>query len=521
MHFFEGFGKACSQTRIVYLALILIIFAVCFAVSGELYGNKISSDIISGNYVDLNNKKINGDIVVTNASICQKLIIENSEINGNVVFDQSLFNNDVSFANTTIMGQSSFVNSIFNRVSKFNRSYFRDRANFENATFTQGRFEDAEFSGDAVFSYCKFINKPTFGCAIFNKDAIFRNSNFKKSDFSNVHFKGIAFFPMAAFGDATYFNSAIMSDEANFYNVSFHGVAVFSDLKASNKVDFSNAVFSRMADFTDSRFGGYTDFYKAEFQEEAHFSNLKASSEVDFSRSNFSQKADFRDTRFNGYVNFKNASFKNLTLNGAILNQFYLPWKNVKGKLDCDEYLYLRMINTYKDMGLFDDADDCYYYFKNNYHQSYIFSDCIESILGELYGWGVKPLNTIKWSIIFILIFGLYFWLPYILTDAHCTEGRSDTPGTKYSGCRPNGSVQSMELHAGRFFDAAKSTCLSLIISLILSARIFASALTSTIDGPSMNGSGRNIAKLEKLLAHLMAFLFLIAISKTILREII
>jgi hypothetical protein len=184
------------------------------------------------------------------------------------------------------------------------------------------------------------------------------------------------------------------------------------------------------------------------------------------------------------------------------------------------------MINTYKEMGLFDDADDCYYYFKDNYRQSYPFSDCIESILGELYGWGVKPLNAIKWSIIFILIFGLYFWFPYILTNPHCIEGRSDIPGDKSSERRPNGAMKSIdrdsnELYAGKPFNAANSTCSSLILSLILSARIFASALTSIIDGPSLDEPGGNIAKLEKLLAHIMAFLFLIAVSKTILREII
>jgi len=466
-------GGKKSIFLLIIILLIIVLEGTC-----KIATEAISADMIDlGNSIDIKNKKINGDITIINKEINWTIYIEDCEIDGNLILKESEFLKSVSFANTTIRGRSSLEHTVFSDLATFEKSCFMDIANFDYVSFDEARFTKSKFSKDARFMHSTYGKGSSFGNSIFNEDAIFTLSKFKEVDFNRVEFNGKAIFYRVIFRENANFNSAVLSEEADFYNADFQGDADFSDLKASN--------------------------------------------EIDFSKSNFSQEANFGNIRFNGYANFKNASFESLKLNGAIFNQFYLPWKNVKGKLDCDEYLYLCMINSYKEMGLFDDADDCYYYFKDNYRQSYPFSDCIELILGELYGWGVKPLNTIMWSINFILIFGLYFWFPYILTKPHCAEGKTDIPGDKSSERRLNSSMQSMELHAGKFFNAAKSTCLSLIISSILSARIFASALTSTIDGPSMNGPGRNIAKFEKLLAHLMAFLFLIAVSKTILREII
>lgn len=495
--------KVCYKRVLIYLIIASFIFMGFSEADGIVNGDTIPI-IISSNDIIFNDVKITGDIILTNMTIRNKLVIENSEINGSIVFDGSQFMKQVSFSDTTILGQSSFISSTFNHVAKFKQTNFIGRANYKKAAFMQGEFDRAVFYEDAIFKYCTFINEPTFTYASFNKDALFTSSAFNGGDFNHGSFYKNVFFNDATFQDKAYFNYAIMS----------------------NIADFSNAKFSNMMSLNDSRFMGYADFYNTTFAGDAYFSDLKASNEVDFSKSNFSKMADFHDARFSGYANFKNASFRNLFLSGALFNQFYLPWKNVKGKLDCDEYLYLRMISTYKDLGLFDDADDCYYYFKHNYLQSYQFSNFIEPILGELYGWGVKPINTIKWSLIFILVFGLFFWFPYILTDTNLVKGRPDLSITKPSECSPNSTVQSIgkdstDLHAASFSCVVSSIFLSLILSLIFSARIFASALTSTIEGPSLKGSGSNIAKLEKLLAHIMAFLFLIAISKTILREII
>ncbi|MDD4653132.1 MAG: pentapeptide repeat-containing protein [Methanothrix sp.] len=473
---------------------LIIIFMIIQGVKCETSGAVISSYIISNNSIDLRNERINGDIDVKNKLVCGSIQIEDSEIDGNLLFGGSIFQNCVSIRNTTILGKSYFNNSLFydqvdfeksrfSDFANFRDSTFFDMANFKNASFDEANFVESIFSDDALFSRCNFSAVSKFNGANFNKYVTFADSRFyHMAFFSETTYKGYALFERAKFYYYAYFGNAFMSEDV--------------------------------------------DFFETMFREDAHFSNLKALKEVDFSKSDFSKKANFRDARFSGYANFKNASFQNLILNGAIFNQFYLPWKNVKGKLDCDESLYLHMISTYKDLGLFDDADDCYYYFKNNYRQSYKFNDLIEPILGELYGWGVKPLNTIKWSIIFILIFGLYFWLLHILNNLQCGEGRSDLPETKYSESHQNGTVQSIDkdstdLHVASFFSVVWSTFLSLTMCLIFSARIYASALTSIIEGPSLHGTRSNIAKLEKLLAHLMAFLFLIAISKTILREII
>jgi hypothetical protein len=438
-----------SRKRIIYILVIVVLFAAFCEARGELKGADLSHKIDLRKNVSLEYEKIKGDIKLIDETIYKPIIIENCEIDGNLIFKNSNFLSKVSFRNVTVSGQSSFLASNFSKRACFEKSRFKGKANFESVSFAEAVFDESEFLEDATFKDCSINKNSGFRAATFNKDAIFTTAKFRDdSQFNYVRFKGDASFRDSLFAKKAEFNSAIFSGEADFYKARFQGDAIFSKLKSSKDCDFSYAEFLNGADFSDSRFGGIVDF------------------------------RGFR-------------SLGNLTLKGARFDQLYLPWKEAKDRLQGDEQLYLSLINSYKQRGLFDDVDDCYYSFRERYPPSYPFSGLIEQMLKYLYGWGVRPFNTVKISFVFIGLFGLYFWLVHVPAKTSETDRRSGIPGS------------------------------SLFTALILSAKIFASALTSVVSETSLDGQAGNAAKLEKFLAHVLAALFLLALAKTILRDII
>lgn len=447
----------------------------------DIDGADVSSKISLDENVYLNYKKIDGNIIVKYVNFNNHIQIENCIISGDLILENSEFDY-ICIKNTTIFGRSSFYKSNFSDSAIFVDSMFKGIANFEDAIFDEVKFDRSEFSEDANFEYCLFDKTSRFNGVIFNKDAVFTQ---------------------ATFNDETFFIEARFLNDAYFPRIIF-----------ANDVEFNSAFFS-----------GRVDFYRTQFRRNALFSELISSDEFDFSEADFRGKADFFSSRFGRIVNFHNASFFGiLRLNEIRFNQLYLPWKNAKDNLSCDKYLYLYLINSYKEQGLFEDADDCYYYFRDHYPQSYPFSFMIEPILKCLYGWGVKPFNTILSSLFFIAIFGLYFWLVRAPIKA---DKRSDITGNEYSARISETHLKTFGqktfiLHAKAFSTILKKFAISSqMTALILSAKIFASALTPIISEPSVNGPAGNAAKLEKLLAHVLAALFLIALAKTVLREII
>jgi len=483
MLFFEGSRWTRRVKRIIHLLIVIVLIAGFCEGKGEITGADIASEISLGNNVSMENEKIKGDIIIINRTTCKPMKIENCEIDGDLVLENSIFRDRVYFKNTTVLGQSSFSHSTFSKLAKFEKSRFKGKANFEDASFAEARFNESEFLEDAIFRNCSFNSSNKFDFATFNKDAIFTQAEFCDSSFNYASFHGDAYFSHTIFKKNVEFNSVVISGKADFYKAMFQGDAIFSKLEVSSDVDFSNAEFLKEANFYDSRFGGM--------------------------------------------ANFRNASFKILNLNDVSFNQLYLPWKNAKDNLSCDEYLYLYLINSYKQRGLFDDVDDCYYYFKEHYPQKYPFSIVIEPMLNYLYGWGVRPFRTIFCAVLFIGLFGLYFWFVQAPIKAFKVDERSGIPENEYAAHKTENYPETInqntfEFHARKLFTMLKRLASSSIfIALILSAKTFGSALTSIISETSLNGPAGNAAKLERFLAHVLAALFLIALTKTILREII
>jgi hypothetical protein len=91
--------------------------------------------------------------------------------------------------------------------------------------------------------------------------------------------------------------------------------------------------------------------------------------------------------------------------------------------LEFDERTYLSLINNYDNLGWHNDANKCYYNYRNAVRRNWLksraqpilikisnianwFIDTTEMLL---YGYGVRPLFTIIWSSIIVLAFGIFF----------------------------------------------------------------------------------------------------------------
>jgi hypothetical protein len=216
---------------------------------------------------------------------------------------------------------------------------------------------------------------------------------------------------------------------------------------------------------------------------------------ADFTSAMFDKEASFDDTQFNGTTIFNNSRFKDdalfentifrdvLYLTRAKYDKFYIRWASIneQGKLGYDDTAYLLLIKNFKNIGFFEDAYDCYYQYRIAHLQKvwgpYRIFDV--AALG-LYGYGVKPLYPLIWAIILILL----FWPIYLALNLDMTPGEA----FKFS-----------------------------FIVLLSGAGPFLS-ISSDL---SKAGKYKKLAFAEKILGSILFALFLIALSKTIIGEIV
>jgi len=428
----------------------------------ESYSENISKKINSGECVNISNKMVNQSIMISKLIIDEPIIIDNCLIVGDVSANGIIFNNRISFKNTVFLGKVNFLRSCFNETTLFKNAIFKDTAEFSASKFRDANYGGGQFFENVFFTMCNF-HYSDFNNTIFYKDAVF--------DYVNLT-------------DVTLF------DKANFKDDSY----------------FRHATFAGDPRFDDALFYGIADFYKTTFPGEASFYNSKFYQRADFSRTNFSNAA-FEGSSFSGIADFRMANYQTLDLRDITFDRMLLSWKEAKNNLICDKSFYLYLIKSYKDLGLFEEADDCYYYFKEMYPPTDFFSKCIDQPLKYFYGWGVKPFNAFVFSILFTILFGLYFWkkTDFILDFRPKDEFMLNKNNSFSIFCEISNNLANSYL----------------LKSIYFSARVFASAITSHVSDPSTGTKSRNAAKIEQLIAQLLAALFLIAVTKTIIREII
>ena len=259
-------------------------------------------------------------------------------------------------------------------------SVFEDDIYFFNT-----KFRDFFFVTNA-----DFLGKTDFGGANFCADTCFQGADFNDNvTFENADFSGDAYFEHADFNDNVTFERADFSGDAYFK------YANFSDNVFFINVDFLSDAYFEHADFNDT-----ATFERADFSGDAYFSDVKFRDEVSFDYTKFN-KVYFIETLFT-FVSFKELEFYRIKVN----------WSSLNDRLVFDGPTYTKLINNFREMEQFDDADAAYYQYRrlSQANKKWSFSKLLDVLAWLSCGYGVKPGYPLIWSLILIVAFALVYW---------------------------------------------------------------------------------------------------------------
>jgi len=172
-----------------------------------------------------------------------------------------------------------------------------------------------------------------------------------------------------------------------------------------------------------------------------------------------------------------------LYLTRSKYDKLYIRWENINknGKLGYDDTEYLLLIQNFKNLGFFEDANECYYQYRKA-HLSKV--DGLNWIFDGaalcLYGYGVQPSYPMFCAIILILL----FWLIYLNLNLEMSPRET----LKFS-------IEVLLSGAGPF---------SPIPSDLSKARNY-----------------ENLALVEKIAGSVLFALFIIALGKTIIGDVV
>lgn len=285
----------------------------------------------------------------------------------------------IKIYNSTVSGSVKLNGNILNNSVQIDRTIFMGPVDFINCQFKEpAEFIGSQFNDNSVFSYSKFGNGADFTSTKFNKSVSFKNTNFEHSSlFFNAKFKGIASYEFASFLNGSFFDSAIFFDSVIFRN----------------------------AHFDDAR------FLACDFEGNVNFDSAKFDNSAIFTSSNFDKK---------------------LYLTGIDFKKLSINWEDIKYALSADGQTYLLLIKNFKDNEQFEDADNCYYQYRDKKRQNMPFSwgKISEYISWLSCGYGVRWQHTIISAIAAVIMFGIYYEFYYIkgIMINSFLKQQSDTP---------------------------------------------------------------------------------------------
>jgi hypothetical protein len=478
---------------IIALALIIVITSTTYG--KEVKAKNVMDAIQRGEPANFDGYTIKGDLDLSGSlegykDISVPISINNSTINGNVYFRNTIFLEQVVFSNSYINGIANFGGSQFNGTANFAKTKFNNISYFDSANFQQEtHFEDS-----------------TFNCAVdFNRSQF--NGDVYFGDYSNIRngtkFKGKAYFELARFNRYASFMGSNFAGDADFWQSEFGDYVDFGEAEFHNTTSFNWATFKKQAFFSNSTFLGNADFYGSQFESDAMFDGTKF--------------------------------FGNLTLNWTRYRKLYIRWNSIENLIS-DDAGYMSLIKNFKDLGYFEDADDCYYRFRvEQFEHGYLnrtspsrWIESLEQYLPDFlpasfdflamifYGYGVKPLYPLIWSIGSIFLFG-FIWMIGGLNASIGNQGIFERYGCNQMDCsenRPGCRDLWRMLHA-------------LLYAINFSIIVFLSGTKLFIDPPEIpklqklpKSLAKRVFVAERVLGAFFSILLFIAINSTVVRQI-
>lgn len=312
----------------------------------------------------------------------------------------------------------------------------------------------------------------------------------------NFDFNGAAFqrgidIRKTTFSGDVDFSDAEFSDGIFFLQTTFDGNAYFTASNFKKDIMIISSTFNRQADFTWTQFNDVADFAQSQF-------NALTS----FYASEFNEDAVFLGTQFNGHTIFQNSKFNGvLDLTQTRFALLQIDWDTIKDNVVADGNGFLSLTRSFEDSDNFEDADDCYYHYRlmkmNREGQLHFKLLDITSWLSC--GFGVRPIYTLIWSLVFIMVFGLIYWTFKAIQKS--SKGYAISYATQY-----NSSIRSK---LADFTDA-----------LYFSTMIFFVSHPPTDYRPSDKWIGwKYIVMLEDVSGWLLLTLFVVTMTHVMIRS--
>jgi len=341
--------------------------------------------------------KFNGHVNFRDSKFSGTADFWNSEFNGTADFTNSKFND------------AKFLNSRFNGDAVFENSDINGTADFENSLFEGGsvRFKGSRFNKIADFRNSE-LNNAFFGGSEFNGDALFIDSKFNYAEFLDSKFNGDAYF-LSNFGGDAYFRSQFHKDA---YFGLWNTPSSFEIAGPSPPLELMGREFRGVAYFSGSKFKGNASFRGIHFEKDAYFTG-----------SEFYDIADFNSSEFKGDAYFGNAKFfRALDLTRVKFAHLFAYWSDIKSLVCNDGPTYLALIKNFRDMEQYDASDDIYFQYmdwgqkQRHWYDGRKYLDMLASLSC---GYGVKPWNTVVFSIFIFLMFIAFYYFSVFEMSFH------------------------------------------------------------------------------------------------------
>ncbi len=499
--------------------------------SGMTLGSVHFNNTIFLGTVNFQGTNFAGDAWFSKANFTRDVSFRKAKFSSNANFRGAKFSSNADFLGVNFNGDADFLGVNFNGNAKFGGANFGRSADFRGANFIgKAQFDTANFGGEAKFDNSNFTKNACFSWAVFSNNAYFQKANFSgkdgvdfsgvkfglDADFKETNFSGNVTYSYALFSGGDFEDATFSGDKVDFGGVSFIN-AKFKRANFSADCSFKDAQFNETAEFSRSKFGKGADFVEAHFIKDA-----------DFYKADFDGYTTFEKAKFDEYALFEDSNFSNtssLCLNRTRYYKLRLRWNSVeaddnssaflkhsifrnkdKSVLIFDEEAYLTLYKNYRDLGWFEDANECYYEYMKQRKCEDVFSHWLNPVLKSSYGYGTKPENSIIWSIIIILAFSTFWYSLGITNPIFEVESTEDQI-----------NLSSLRRKVHKFLKP-----------FIFSTKIFLSGTKLFIDPPKYRKPAgwrgsliKTVFILERTLGMILFFLLIFAISASLLIKII
>ncbi len=274
---------------------------------------------------------------------------------------------------------------------------------------SQIKITDSEIEGDLAFSEALFKRKIYFKSTQLNGTVDYRGALFVEG----ADFSGSVFNRDATFGRANF------RGDANFFESVFNGNANFNGIYLEGETKFNGSIFNGIVEFTDSRFKEKANFRGSMFNKRAaYFNGSYFYKDANFSRTRFGDIADFNANYYMA-LNLDESKFYSMRLSKAVFGRDALislkfsdfvridiRWDTIKDKIKYDGTAYSLLVKNFNHLELFDDADNCYYYYRTVRRKEHLngVRKLLDYFAWMAYGYGVRPVNPLILSLVLFLV---------------------------------------------------------------------------------------------------------------------